>query len=445
MQTVWVLTRCGAVLLLALLTGCQRRPRVETSPVEGFAEEFAEIASPSFSDDDWPWWRGSSRDGKAIGSAPIEWSDETNVVWKVAVPGRGHASPTVVGDSIYLATANEQQQTQSVVAFDRESGEQQWLRTLHKGNFPLASQMHKKGTHANGTVACDGERLFVTFLYDNTIWMTALDLIDDRLWSTNVGEFDPVFGYGPSPCVYESLVIISGDHISGGWLAGLHRETGDIVWKAPRPEAQTFSSAVIAPVGGKDLLVISGAEYVAAYDPLTGEEQWMTPGTTLATCGSCVWDGDTIFASGGYPDKQTIAVSATGAEQWSNQVKCYEQSMLAHQGYLYGFDDNGIIYCWDAANGKEQWKGRLGGPVSASLVLADGNLYATNERGTTFVVRADPAKFQKLAENKLGEESFATPTICGGRIYHRVAINDETRQEWLYCLGNPSPQPDGGG
>ncbi len=434
----------GSILCMCFLSGCQRRPHVETPQVEEFRTEFTPIAPPTFSETDWPWWRGPTRDGKAVGDAPIRWSEQENVLWKVAVPGRGHASPTVVGDRIYLATADETLQTQSVVSFDRETGEQQWLTTLHTGNFPLDSQVHKKGTHANGTIACDGEWLFVVFLNDNTIWATALDLNGDTLWQTNVGAFDPVFGYAPSPCIHESLVIISGDHTSGGWLAGVHRESGEIVWKQPRPEAQTFSSAVVAEIAGKPLLVISGAEQVAAYDPLSGEEQWKCPALPLATCGTCVWDDERVFASGGYPDKQTIAVSANGGEIWSNQVKCYEQSMLVHDGYLYAVDDGGIIYCWQAATGEEQWKGRLSGPVSASLVLANGHLYATDERGTTYVVKADPTKFEKVSENQLGSEAFATPTICGDRIFHRVATIDGGRREWLYCIGkSPHNATDG--
>ena len=69
-------------------------------------------------------------------------------------------------------------------------------------------------------------------------------------------------------------------------------------------------------------------------------------------------------------------------------------------------------------------------------MLVEDNLFATNEAGTTFVFKADPARFQMVAENQLGEEAFATPTICGSRIYLRVARYDgQQRKESLYCLG----------
>jgi hypothetical protein len=44
-------------------------------------------------------------------------------------------------------------------------------------------------------------------------------------------------------------------------------------------------------------------------------------------------------------------------------------------------------------------------------------------------------KFQMLGESQLGNVAFATPALCGGRIYHRVATEQgEQRTETLYCI-----------
>ena len=59
-------------------------------------------------------------------------------------------------------------------------------------------------------------------------------------------------------------------------------------------------------------------------------------------------------------------------------MKCYEQSMLYHNGHLYALDDTGIAYCWHAKSGREMWKERLSGPVSASPILVGDNIYASN-------------------------------------------------------------------
>ena len=158
----------------------------------------------------------------------------------------------------------------------------------------------------------------------------------------------------------------------------------------------------------------------------------------MATCGTMVWDGDLVFASGGYPKSETVCLRASdGRLVWRNDQKCYEQSMLAVDGYVYAVTDRGIAYCWRATDGREMWSSRLqGGAVSSSPILANGNIYFGNERGTFYVFKAQPTSFELVARNQLGQEAFATPTICDSRIYIRAAANSGSgRQETLYCIG----------
>ena len=83
------------------------------------------------------------------------------------------------------------------------------------------------------------------------------------------------------------------------------------------------------------------------------------------------------------------------------------------------------------------WKGRLAGTFSSSPVLVGDRIYGTNESGETFIFKADPEEFELLGRNKLGDSVFATPVICDGRIYTRVAFNEEgKRQEYLVCIAH---------
>lgn len=390
---------------------------------------------------DWPWWRGPSRNGIAAGDPlPTKLSDTENVLWKVAIPGRGHSSPIVVGERVILATADEQKKIQSVIAFDRSSGKSLWQVEINKGAFP--EKNHKNNTEASSTAASDGERVFATFYNHDRIEAAAIGLDGAILWKKTVCAFRPrkfEYGYGPSPLIYGDTVIISAEYDGDSFLTALDRKTGERVWRTARPSMITFSSPVITHVAGKDQMLMSGAQLISAYDPKTGKSLWTTPGTTFATCGTMVWDGDIVFASGGYPKAETIAVRADGSGNvlWTNNQKCYEQSMLAHDGYLYGLTDGGIIFCWRGTDGKQMWKERLAGPVSASPVLAGGNIYWANERGTMYVFRPNPERFELIAENQIGTESFASPAVSSGRIFLRVADRiDGRRQEYLYCFGN---------
>lgn len=390
---------------------------------------------------DWPWWRGPQRNG--IGDeqpVPTKLSATDNVVWKTPVPGRGHSSPTVVGNRVFLTTADKEKQVHSVLAFDRKTGKQLWQTEVNKGGFPAKN--HPKNTEATPTVASDGERLFATFYNHDQVEAVALDFNGKVLWKQAAGAFHPKtyeYGYAPSPVIYGNSVIIAAEYDGESFLAGFDRQKGNRLWKSARPKNITFSTPVIAPISNKDQLLISGAQQVAAYNPTTGKELWTTAGTTHATCGTMVWDKDIVFASGGYPKAETLAIRADGSGKvlWKNTQKCYEQSMLAYQGHLYALTDNGIMMCWRGDDGKEMWKQRLSGPVSSSPVLAGGHIYQANEKGTVYVYRPDPLKFDLVAENKVGDDSFPSPAICGGQIFLRVAEGSGSqRQEFLYCFAN---------
>ncbi|MBC8351775.1 MAG: PQQ-binding-like beta-propeller repeat protein [Planctomycetes bacterium] len=390
---------------------------------------------------DWATWRGPNLNGIAAAeqTPPTTWSKSQNVVWQSPVPGRGHSSPTIIGNRIFLTTADEQSQTQGVIAFDRATGKQLWTTPISKGGFP---ETHRKNTHATPTVASDGERLFVSFHHHSSIQVSALSLDGKGLWQKTIGKYDPrqyKYGYAPSPMLYKSLVLIAADYEGGGWLAALDAQSGTTRWQVARSRKLSFSSPVVAKVGGRDRLLLSGTEQVASYDPNNGQQLWATPATTMATCGTMVWDGDLVFASGGYPKSETVCLRAdNGRLVWRNDQKCYEQSMLAVDGYVYAVTDRGIAYCWRGTDGQEMWSSRLeGGAVSSSPILANGNIYLANERGTMYVFKAQPSRFALVARNQLGQESFATPTICDNRIYMRVASDlGGRRQETLYCIGD---------
>ena len=391
------------------------------------------------SQSEWRTWRGPNSNGITEDqNPPIKWSADENVVWKTRVPGMGHASPTIVGDKILLATADEAAGTQSVLAFNRETGEKLWETEVHSGN--LASKIHKKNTHASQTVVSDGTHAFAVFWNGGNVWVTALDLEGEKVWQEQVGVFKSEFnfGFGTSPNFQDGKLFVTCESNKEAFIAALDPASGEELYRIQRPKSTSYSVPVIAEVAGKRQLLTSGAQQVASYDPENGEELWTAPADWKVSCGTLVWDGDLVFASGGYPAQQTLAVRADGSGDvvWSNSVKVYEQSMIVVDGYLYGQAEKGIVYCWRCSDGKEMWKARTKGPESASPVLAGGHLYFTSEHGTTFVIKPNPEEFELVAQNQLGNISFASMTMLDNRIYTRVANrNRQGRQEWLYCLG----------
>ena len=390
---------------------------------------------------DWTQWRGPGRNNIAESgqNVPTEWSAGSNVVWQVDVPGRGHSSPIVVGDLIVLTSADERRQQQGVFGFDRKTGKKRWATLISQGGFP---KTHTKNTHASATACSNGTHIFAVFNHHNKVEAVALDMKGNEVWRQDVGPFAPrqyEYGYAASPTLYQGLLIVAGDTDTGAWLRALDVRSGRVVWQQNRPRKLNWASPIVAHVAGRDQLVMSGGEKISSYDPKTGRPLWAQSCLAAATCGTIVWDEDTVYASGGYPKAETAAVKADGSGTvlWRNRVKCYEQSMLYHDGHLYALDDRGIAYCWHAKSGEEKWRQRLGGPVSASPVLVGDTIYASNERGTTFVFKASPQRFQAIASNQLGDSSFATPTVVDNRILLRVgAGSGGGRKETLYAIGS---------
>jgi outer membrane protein assembly factor BamB len=387
---------------------------------------------------DWPWWRGPARNGiaDATQQPPLKWSDRENILWKAAVPGRGHGSPTVVADRIFLATADHGQQTQSVLCYHRRTGKRLWHTEVHKGGFGKIGNV--KGSHASATVACDGARVFVNFLNQGAVYTTALSVDGEQLWQKKITDFEVHMGFGSSPALYERLVLVSADNQGTGALAALDRLTGAEVWRRRRPATANYASPIVLNVAGRDQLFLTGCNLVASFEPLTGETLWEIKGSTTECVTSTVTDGKHIYTSGGYPRNHIAAVRADGSCKiaWENGTRIYVPSMVADRGYLYAVLDADFVTCLKCDTGKEMWKERLDGGISASLVLVGEHIYATNESGHTFIFKATPKELDVVAENQLGTEAMATPTICGGRIYMRVAAQENgRRQETLYCIG----------
>lgn len=393
---------------------------------------------PAADAQDWPWWRGPTRNGVAISeqASPTKWSETDSVVWKTPIPGKGHGSPIVIGKLVVLQTAENDPDVQSVIALDRATGKKLWQAPIHTGGFV---KQNEKSTSANSTPASDGERIYVNFLHAGAIYTTALDLKGKQLWQQKITDYVLHQGFSSSPALYESLVIVSADNKGTGALAALDRQTGEVVWKRSRPALPNYTSPIILRVADRDQLFFIGCDLVTSLDPASGKTLWEMPGATTECVTSTVTDGKLIYTSGGYPKNHLAAVAADGSKHvaWENPSRVYVPSMVIKAGYLYAMLDAGVAQCWKADTGEEQWKQRVGGTFSSSLVLAGDNIYATDESGKTTVFAADTKEFRLIAENQLGQEAFATPAICGGSIYHRVAITtDGKRQEYLYCLGD---------
>jgi outer membrane protein assembly factor BamB len=417
---------------------------VLTGLFSDFARAGEESAKPAWDDlavvrpavDDWPWWCGSNRDNVAAPgqTPPTRWSKTENVIWQTEVPGRGYGSPCLWGDRIFLPTADEEAQVQYLLCYDRRTGRKRWQTEIHRQGFV---RINPKNSHASSTPACDGQLVFMPFVNHDAIWLTALDLDGKIVWQKRLGDFQSMHGFAASPLVYRSLVIVAADNLKNSFLAAVHRRTGELIWKSDRPSYRlgTYASPTVGHVAGRDQLLHHGPMKVFSYDPLTGKELWTCDGPSESASSTMSLAGDLVYSSVGFPRRNMLCIRADGNGDvtgshvaWSKKNKmAYVPSLLLSDRLLYMVEDAGNVTCFEADTGTEVWTAKLERQFSSSPVLAGGHVYAVNEDGVCFLFKPG-RQFEVVAKNDLADGGFATPVICGGRIYLRTFHH-------LYCLG----------
>jgi len=374
---------------------------------------------------DSPWWRGPAGDGKFATSEriPLTWGPGEHVAWSAPLPGRGHASPCVAGERVFVFTCDEVSKELLLLAYSRSDGAELWRRRLHQGGL---MHTHGKNSHASATPACDGERVFANTIVDDQLLVWAVGVDGELRWTTAAGAYRSTHGYGSSPVLHESFVIVNGDNEGTGFIAALHRATGEIIWKTRRVSAASFGTPIVARLAGREQLLLAGAGRTTSYEPATGEEIWRCDGPATTCAVTVAVEGELVFTSGGYPEREILAIRADGSGDVSsthvvwrtNKARTYVPSPLVDAGRLFIVNDDGIATCYRAATGDVLWQERLKGAFSASPVLIGERVLVTNESGRTYVFRS-AGEFELLAECDLDPRGMATLVACEDGIFLR--------------------------
>jgi outer membrane protein assembly factor BamB len=385
---------------------------------------------------EWPGWRGPRGDGIADESeVPIKWSKTENVAWKVAIPGKGHSSPIVWGDRVFVTTCLEKESKRVLLCLNRKNGKQLWERVVLTAKL---EGKHGLNSYASATPATDGKHVWVAFLQAPNVQMVCYDMDGKEAWRKSPGELHSKHGFCSCPVLYKDMVILNCDQDGDGYLVALDKESGKERWRTERPnKTRSYCTPIIVDADGKMQLVFTGSKCVASYDPDSGKQHWIIDGPTEQFVASMVYSEGVLFLTAGFPEYHLLAIKPDGKGNvtkshilWRETKGAgYVPSPIAHGKYFFVVSDrgSGIASCWEAKTGKRQWLERLGGHHSASPVSAGGHLYFLDDDGVTCVVQPTN-KFKVVSRNALDEECYASPAVAHGHIYIRTLHH-------LYCIG----------
>ncbi len=396
----------------------------------------------------WPQFRGPRGDGSSLAKdVPLTWSETSNLVWKVSVPGRGRSSPVVLGDRIWLTLAIEKNTrrerigpddmqitehiTLEVICLSRTDGTIQWRTKLFEVENP--DPVHWFNSWATPTPVIEPDRLYCDF---GTFGTAALHpKTGDVIWKTRL-LLDHQVGPGSSPVVYENLLVLVRDGRDAQYVAALDKETGKQVWRTERPPIivsspnlkKSFVTPLLVKAAGRTQLISPGAHWVVSYDPGSGKEIWRARHGNGFSIGSCpvYGDGKAFFSTGCMrPELWAIRadgegdVTTTHAEWKSTRQVPIMSSPVLLGDELYWTSDDGIANCTDVRSGEVHWQERMNQQHLASPLLAEGRIYFFGKSGKTTVIKAGK-QFEKLADNLLEGDVVATPAIVDGTIFLRT-------------------------
>ncbi len=415
----------------------------------------------------WPHWRGPLANGVAPhANPPIAWGPDSNIKWKVALPGRGTASPIVWNDRVYILTAIETDregerpetpdtrdpdspklnpfqieppthfQQFTVMCLDRSTGDLLWKKIAREA-VPHEGYHHDHG-YASGSPTTDGQYLYASF---GSHGIYCYDMDGELKWERDLGDMRTRFSFGEActPVLHDGMLIVMWDQEEQSMIYALDAATGETLWEQPRDEPSNWSTPLVVEHAGKTQVVTNGTNRVRSYDLNSGELLWECGGQTMNAIPSpvshqglvyCMSNrgGNAVYAlpldaSGDITDTDTIV--------WHRDKGApYVPSPLLYGDRLYMTSSNrAILSCLDSKTGEplmDQTRLQDVKAFYASPVAAADRLYLVGRDGTCLVV-ANSTDLEVLATNELDDPIDATPALAGSELFLRS-------QGHLYCI-----------
>jgi len=376
-------------------------------------------------------WRGPDRDGKFPETGLLkEWPESgPERILEVEGIGKGYSSPILVGDMIY--TTGMIDTLDYLSAIDLEGN------TIWQVSY--GRSWNKSFPDTRSTPVIEDNRIYVQ---SGTGEVSCINRENgEKIWTVDVddefaGEYH-IWGNSETPLIVDDKVICSPGGKATSVVA-LDKMTGETVWQTeslggPRAYA---SPTIYEYKDFRFILAVIGT-HVMAIEPENGEiawsyqywnsEKWDQDG--LIWTNTPVTNEDEIFITMGYDYPAVmLKMDSTGTSVSEKFVDHtfdnHHHGVILHDGFLYGSNwfnnKQGRWVCmnWDTGEIKyvEPWD------TKGALVMADGMLYAYNERGNVGLIEPDEDEFKVISEFRITDGAgphWAHPFISDGKMLIR--------------------------
>jgi len=381
-------------------------------------------AVPSPGKPHWPAFRGPRGDG-IYPEQPIQtdWPREgPPLLWR-KLAGGGHSSFAVANGLAF--TIEQQEGNEVVAAFFAKTGVAKWAH-------PYTARFGETfgGMGPRTTPTWDEGRLYALGAKGH---LHCLDAGSGKLlWKKNLmteNEAEvPHYGVSASPLIYRDTVIITPGGKADNAIVALNKKTGEKAWSALNG-AQTYSTPVLFNLLGREQLIISLKDKMAAINPDDGKLLWSHPWKIFMVNYNIAQPtrlaDDIVLISAGYgKGAEAFRIIAEGGSMrteslWkSNLLKTKFSSPIFWKGHLYGLNEDRLV-CLDAKDGSLKWRGDKYG--YGQVIAASGHLIILGDAGDLALAEMNPAKFVEKANFKAlkGGRTWNYPALANGLLFVR--------------------------
>jgi outer membrane protein assembly factor BamB len=412
----------------------------------------------------WPVYRGYMSSGvldKAGLPDTFSVDKSINIKWKIDIPGLGLSSPVIWGDKLFITTAVSSSDKYGIktgiygdglpvednsvhdwklICIDKNNGKILWERTVYTG-IPKIKR-HPKSTHANPSVATDGEYVVVFFGSEG---LYCFDYTGKQIWRKSFGILKAVafdypaaeWEFASSPVIYNGVLIIQCDVLENSFLATYDLKSGKELWKVRRNDYPGWCTPNVYRNGERTVVAVNGYKHRGGYDFKTGKEIWRMSGGGDVPIPTPIIGNDLIYFNSAHgPSSPILAVKSDASGditlkpgttnnqfiKWSiPRGGSYIISLLLYNNRLYNFNWNGAVECYDPDSGNKIFNGKIGKSKSfvASPVASDGKIYFVSEDGIVYILQ-DSNTFKLINEIPLNDICLTAPAITDGIIFFRT-------------------------
>jgi outer membrane protein assembly factor BamB len=388
----------------------------------------------------------------------------------------------VFGDHLYLQNASGSGETlqERLMCFNADTGKLLWE---HKYNvYTSDAPPHRIAWASPAVDPATGN----VYAFSANGLLMALTPAGKLLWEHSLAEEFGMWtthgGRVSSPVIDGTQLVVSGlMYLWGSHAGGAHRyvsfdkTTGHTLWiSAPegRPTDTIYANPYIADVNGVRTFFTGGSDgAMHALMIATGEKIWSWKVSQRGLNTAALMVGPDVIVTHSEENENTSEMGMIAAVPAASKgtltdkdakwvlrgVQAGYASPVSDGQRIYTVDNGGVLFAFDAKDGKQLWHQTLGTIAKASPLLADGKLYIGTENtgdagGKFYIIRPHADKAEILDQDWLGtpqksELIIASPIAARGRIY--VASMDA-----LYAIGpktttapsaagKPDPQPTG--